>query len=474
MSFRIRLPNAPVRMLPGWHRSRPQFALAAALLVLAAAAPIHLAGIRDDWQVAASLKAVGAIVSPQAFAAYMLCLRYLVIALCFGAAALLLWRRPGRPMALLAALACALLPMAFNLGGYVEAWPYPAPWDGILDSAQAALGLIGLSSLLLLVYLFPDGRFRPRWLWLPAGLGGALMAVGLLGGDDGWAVVMAGLATTLLIGCAGQIHRYRRADISQRTQTKPVVAALVVLPVLLVLGFVFGAALDGSRFAGYSALLNLHLQLVPPGLLALSLVWAVLRRDLWGGEERSQSRVLRLAAVSAGLAVVLAAGVPFGLSLGTARADAATTVLPAMRPVPLIVDTDLAHDDILALLFLTQHPSVDVRAVTVSGTGEVHCAAGVRNALAVLDAIGKADIPVACGREMPLAGTHAFPDVWRADADDLYGVELPPSASQASALSASELLGATIRASNDKPAVLTLGPLTNLADALQTDPISRE
>ena len=81
-----------------------------------------------------------------------------------------------------------------------------------------------------------------------------------------------------------------------------------------------------------------------------------------------------------------------------------------------------------------------MQAVTVSGTGEVHCAAGVRNALAVLDAIGRADIPVACGRETPLAGTHAFPDVWRANADNVYGVELPPSASQASALSASELL----------------------------------
>ena len=267
MRFWARLPNALAGMLPGLAQVATALALAAALLMLGASAPIHLAGIRQDWQVAASLKAIGSVVSPQAFAVYILCLRYLVVAICLGAAALLLWRRPGRPMALLAALACALLPMAFNLGGYVEAWPYPAPWDRILGSVQVTLGLIGLSSLLLLVYLFPDGRFRPRWLWLPAGLGGALMAMGLLDGDDGWAVVMAGLATTLLIGCAGQIHRYRRADITQRTQTKPVVAALVVLPVLLVLGFVFGAALDSSRFAGYSALLNLHLQLVSPGLL---------------------------------------------------------------------------------------------------------------------------------------------------------------------------------------------------------------
>jgi inosine-uridine nucleoside N-ribohydrolase len=466
MNFRVTIPNA----LAGLAQAAVAFTLAIALLILAASAPIHLAGIREDWQVAASLKTIGPVVSPQAFAVYILCLRYLVVAICFGAAALLLWRRPGRPMALLAALACALLPVAFNLGGYVEAWPYPAPWDGILDSARAALALIGLSSLLLLVYLFPDGRFSPRWLWLPAGLGVALMAGGLLVGDDGWAVVMAGMAFTLLVGGAGQIQHYRRADDHLRTQIKPVVIALVALPAILMLGFALGALLDTSPFAGYGALANLHLQLVPVGLLALALTWAVLGHGLWGEGEHSRRRSLRLTACAAGLAVVLAAGVPFGLSVWTARADAATTVLPAMRPVPLIVDTDLAHDDILALLFLAQHPSVNLQAVTVSGTGEVRCAAGVRNALAVLDAIGKGDIPVACGRETPLVGTHAFPDAWRANADDLYGVELPPSASQASALSASELLRATIRASNDKPAVLTLGPLTNLADALQTDP----
>ncbi|MGB2772928.1 MAG: hypothetical protein WBF31_11440, partial [Anaerolineae bacterium] len=277
-------------------------ALAAALLVLAAAAPIHVAGIRTDWQVVASLKAVGSVISPQAFATYVLCLRYLVIAICFGTAGLLLWRRPGRPMALLAALACALLPFAFNLGGYVEAWPYPAPWDGILGTAQVALGLIGLCSLLLLVYLFPDGRFSPRWLWLPAGLGVTLMVVGLLAGDDGWAVMMAGMVFTLLVGGAGQTQRFRRADASLRAQARPVVMAVVALPIVFVLGIVSGIVLDGSRFAGHGALANLHLQLVPPGFLTLALAWAVLRHDLWGGEERPHRRSLRLVAVAVGLA----------------------------------------------------------------------------------------------------------------------------------------------------------------------------
>ena len=42
----------------------------------------------------------------------------------------------------------------------------------------------------------------------------------------------------------------------------------------------------------------------------------------------------------------------------------------------LVVDTDLSSDDVLALLYLAQDPGVDLRAVTVSGTGLVHCPGG--------------------------------------------------------------------------------------------------
>jgi pyrimidine-specific ribonucleoside hydrolase len=456
-------------MLSGLAQAATTLALAAALLMMAASAPIHVAGIRTDWQVVASLRVVGSAISPQAFATYVLCLRYLVIGASFGVAGLLLWRRPGQPMALLAALACALLPFAFNLGGYVEAWPYPSPWDGILGVAQAALTWLVLSSVLLLMVLFPDGRLTARWLWLPFGLGVALMAGGLLAGDDGWAIVMAGVGIVLLGGNAAQVQGFRRADPRLRRQAKPVVAALVALPVIFLLSLFIGVALESTRFGGLGAWINLHLQLVPAGLLAASLAWAVLRRDLWGGEERPHRRSLRLVAIAVGLAVLVIIGLPFVLSTWTARASASPAILPAMRPVPLIVDADLAHDDILALLLAVQQPGVDVRAVTVSGTGEAHCAAGVRNALDVLNAAGRADIPVACGRETPLRGTHAFPDAWRANADNLYGVDLSPARSQPAALSASELLLATMRASNEKTVVLTLGPLTNLAEALQTD-----
>lgn len=58
--------------------------------------------------------------------------------------------------------------------------------------------------------------------------------------------------------------------------------------------------------------------------------------------------------------------------------DQASTLQLATGPVqPLVVDTDLASDDLVALAFLLSSPQADVRAITVSGTGEVRCPAGL-------------------------------------------------------------------------------------------------
>ena len=65
----------------------------------------------------------------------------------------------------------------------------------------------------------------------------------------------------------------------------------------------------------------------------------------------------------------------------------------------MIIDTDMAADDWLAILYLLGRPEVEVAAVTVTGAGEAHCQPGVRNALALIALAGHPDIPVACGRE---------------------------------------------------------------------------
>jgi inosine-uridine nucleoside N-ribohydrolase len=138
-------------------------------------------------------------------------------------------------------------------------------------------------------------------------------------------------------------------------------------------------------------------------------------------------------------------------------------------PMPVILDGDMAHEDMFATLFLLRHPNVDVKAIAVAGTGEAHCGPDVENALGLVRLAGGADIPVACGRETPLAGDHAFPDEWRASADDLYGLELP-TGGEPSSLSAPDLIAEILTNPGNQVTVVAVGPLTNIAEALQAHP----
>jgi inosine-uridine nucleoside N-ribohydrolase len=131
----------------------------------------------------------------------------------------------------------------------------------------------------------------------------------------------------------------------------------------------------------------------------------------------------------------------------------------------------MAADDWLAILFVLGRPDLDVTAITVTGTGEAHCEPGVRHALDLAALAGQPDIPVACGRETPLAGTHAFPQPWRQRVDSFLGLTLPQSPSSPSAESAVTLLTTTLESSaGARVTLLALGPLTNPAELLRQSP----
>ncbi|MEK6720044.1 MAG: nucleoside hydrolase [Chloroflexota bacterium] len=168
----------------------------------------------------------------------------------------------------------------------------------------------------------------------------------------------------------------------------------------------------------------------------------------------------RLAVLATVLALILSA-------CGTAPSDRPSQTTPPPRT--LLVDTDVAPDDLVALAFLLSAPGVDVAAITVSGTGEAHCAAGVGIVLGLLERLDAPEIPVACGRESPLAGNHAFPEAWRAGADGGSGLDLPDTERVPFDGNAIGLI-AEVAAKTDGLSILTLGPLTNLAEALLADP----
>lgn len=158
--------------------------------------------------------------------------------------------------------------------------------------------------------------------------------------------------------------------------------------------------------------------------------------------------------------------------MGTGCGQAPTpdpSIIQIQTPKPVVYDTDMAHEDMFAALFLLSHPNVDVRAITVTGTGEAHCAPGVANALGLVALSGHEDIPVACGRETPLAGNHVFPAAWRQAADEAYGNPIP-TGGKASELSAPDLILEILQDSDEPVTIVAVGPLTNIAEAIQKDP----
>lgn len=82
--------------------------------------------------------------------------------------------------------------------------------------------------------------------------------------------------------------------------------------------------------------------------------------------------------------------------------------MPPADPVPVLLDVDTGVDDALAILLAARHPRLDVRAITcVDGnTGVEHA---VRNTLAVLEAAGAQEVPVARGAARPLIAAQ----LWR-------------------------------------------------------------
>lgn len=139
-------------------------------------------------------------------------------------------------------------------------------------------------------------------------------------------------------------------------------------------------------------------------------------------------------------------------------------------PRPVLLDTDLDGDDLVAFAILLRDPGVDLRAVAVTGTGLVHCASGVGTARRVLAAFGRDDVPVACGRETPGPGGRAFPAEWRARADARWGLELPETTGAPGAADAATLIADTIRAGAGRLTIVAIGPWTNLQDAFAADP----
>ncbi len=135
-------------------------------------------------------------------------------------------------------------------------------------------------------------------------------------------------------------------------------------------------------------------------------------------------------------------------------------------PQPILIDTDTASDDAVALIMALRSASVRVIAITTVA-GNVQVQQATRNALYTAELCG-ASTPVYEGAEKPLARSLATAD-WFHGKDGLGDHGYPPARRSAEKQLAVDAIIATVR-SNPGILLVTLGPLTNIALALAQAP----
>ncbi|MFY9646089.1 MAG: nucleoside hydrolase [Terriglobales bacterium] len=134
----------------------------------------------------------------------------------------------------------------------------------------------------------------------------------------------------------------------------------------------------------------------------------------------------------------------------------------------IILDTDPGSDDAMAMMLALNSPELDVRAVTVV-PGNVTAKQGLENALRMISLANRCDIPVAAGAQHPLFQKLITAEFWHGK-NGLANVELPPSRCKVDGRWGPDLIIEMVHAAPHEITLVPVGPLTNIALAVEKDP----
>jgi purine nucleosidase len=134
----------------------------------------------------------------------------------------------------------------------------------------------------------------------------------------------------------------------------------------------------------------------------------------------------------------------------------------------LIIDVDTGIDDALALLYVLGSPEAELLAVTCT-SGNVEAGQVAENTIGLLEMCGRSDIEVALGRREPLKRPLQIAPETHGPKGIGYAT-LPAPGRPLSERHAADLIAAEARRAPGEITLITLGPLTNLAVALEREP----
>ena len=201
---------------------------------------------------------------------------------------LIFWRSSDNWIGVIVAFALILFGLSFIVetdAAFVRLHP-------LLGQPFRFVEALAVVPFILLFFIFPDGRFVPRWTWLVAALMLLLAFADPLLISVGWALPSAQLSipfalafmTVFVVGIAAQIFRYRHVSTpTQRQQTKWVVfgLSLLLIPVLGWFVFIELDPLQAGRprlffnTVGYAVMASTLI------LFPLTFVFSIMRYRLW-------------------------------------------------------------------------------------------------------------------------------------------------------------------------------------------------
>jgi hypothetical protein len=233
----------------------------------------------DRSEVRANLGQIG--LSTGFYAGYNLAVGAIFAMACYATATIIFLRRSTEPIALLAVVTLVL---------------FGATWSGATDSVgmldpilgwlSSFLNLLGDATLLLFFYLFPNGRFVPRWTrWAAIIAVAYAVAVTLFSGlpiSSGHRLYWPALLGLLFSGVFAQVYRYwRYSSIMERQQTKWVVFGLVLAVTGTAVTILFARVFSSMEPGTLADLIVTATMIGLMLLIPLSFTIAILRYHLW-------------------------------------------------------------------------------------------------------------------------------------------------------------------------------------------------
>jgi hypothetical protein len=220
------------------------------------------------------------------YAGYMVVLDIYAVVVLIPLAGLVFWRRSDTWLGLLLSLALIFFTTTSALSTPALVSVYPSlRWTFFLSD------FLGSVLFLLLFFLFPDGRFVPRWtrvlivVIIVAFLIDLLLPIGTPISPSYSKVAETIWLIGLIAGALAQIYRYRRVSTpTQRQQTKWILYGLIVM---LIFAIIWSLLVDLefiSLQSGFSQLIfnfSLGIAVIAYTIFPISVVISILRYRLW-------------------------------------------------------------------------------------------------------------------------------------------------------------------------------------------------